>query len=53
MDNVYLAYGSAQFLGVRVPTYNLLVIAASLAIAVGLGLFLERTKTWAHRARYG
>src|SRR3954451_24271762 len=45
MDNVYLAYGSAQFLGVRVPTYNLLVIAASLAIAVGLGLFLESTKT--------
>ena len=26
------------------PTYNLLVIAASMAIAVGLGLFLERTK---------
>ena len=44
MDNVYLAYGTAHFLGVRVPTYNLLVIAASLAIAVGLGLFLERTK---------
>ena len=44
MDNVYLAYGTAQFLGVRVPTYNLLVIAASLAIAVGLGLFLERTR---------
>ena len=36
---------TAHFLGVRVPTYNLLVIAASLAIAVGLGLFLERTKT--------
>src|ERR1043165_1546938 len=44
MDNVYLAYGIAQIWGVRVPTYNLLVIAASLAIAVGLGLFLERTK---------
>src|SRR5438309_52115 len=44
MDNVYLAYGTAQFLGVRVPTYNLLVIAASLAIAVALGLFLERTR---------
>src|ERR1700674_2845501 len=45
MDNVYLAYGTAQVLGVRVPTYNLLVIAASIAIAAGLGLFLERTKT--------
>src|ERR1700719_5403817 len=45
MDNVYLAYGTAQVLGVRVPTYNRLVIAARLAIAAGLGLFLERTKT--------
>jgi branched-chain amino acid transport system permease protein len=44
MDNVYMAYGTAHVLGVRVPTYNLLVIAASIAIAVGLGLFLERTK---------
>ena len=44
MDNVYLAYGTAHFLGVRVPTYNLLVIAASLAIAAVLGLFLERTR---------
>src|ERR1700746_124019 len=33
MDNVYLAYGTANFLGVQVPTHNLLVIAASLAIA--------------------
>ena len=44
MDNVYMAYGTSHVLGVRVPTYNLLVIAASLVIAVGLGLFLERTK---------
>ena len=45
MDNVYLVYGTANVLGVRVPTYNLLVIAASIAIAVGLGYFLERTRT--------
>jgi branched-chain amino acid transport system permease protein len=45
MDNVYLAYGTAHFLGIRVSTYNLLVIAASLAIAAILGLFLERTRT--------
>jgi branched-chain amino acid transport system permease protein len=45
MDNVYMAYGTAHVLGVRVPTYNLLVIAASLVIAAALGLFLERTKT--------
>src|SRR3978361_630198 len=44
MDNVYMAYGISHVLGVRVPTYNLLVIAASLAIAGGRGLFLERTK---------
>src|SRR6478736_7909703 len=43
MDNVYLAYGTANFLGVRVPIYNILVIASSIAIAVGLVLFLERT----------
>src|ERR1700730_12675046 len=45
MDNVYLAYGTAHIWGVRVPAYNLLVIAASLAIAAALGLFLERTRT--------
>ena len=44
MDNVYLAYGTANFFGLRVPTYNLLVIAASLAIAAALGFFLERTR---------
>lgn len=45
MDDVYMAYGTAEILGTRVPAYNLLVIAASLALAVGLGLFLQRTKT--------
>lgn len=45
LDNAYLAYGTAEILGVRVPTYNLLVIAASIAIAVTLGLFLQRTRT--------
>src|SRR5436853_2519750 len=33
MDNVYMAYGTAHIWGVRVPSYNLLVIAASLGIA--------------------
>lgn len=45
LDNAYLAYGTAEFLGLRVPTYNLLVIAASIAIAVALGAFLQRTRT--------
>lgn len=45
MDNAYLVYGVADILGVRVPTYNLLVIAASIGIAIALGLFLQRTRT--------
>ncbi|MBN9541812.1 MAG: branched-chain amino acid ABC transporter permease [Reyranella sp.] len=45
MDGVYMAYGTAEILGTRVPAYNLLVIAASLVVAAALGLFLQRTKT--------
>jgi branched-chain amino acid transport system permease protein len=44
MDNAYMVYGTAQVMGVQVPTYNLLVIAASIGIALALGLFLQRTK---------
>jgi branched-chain amino acid transport system permease protein len=44
MDNAYLVYGVADIFGVRVPTYNLLVIAASVGIAVALGLFLQKTR---------
>src|SRR3979490_617157 len=40
MDNVYLAYGTAHVLGVRVPASDLVDMAASLAIAVGIGLFV-------------
>jgi branched-chain amino acid transport system permease protein len=43
--NYYLAYGTVDILGARMPTYNLLVILASLLIALGLGAFLQRTKT--------
>lgn len=42
--NYYLAYGTADILGARVPTYNLLVILASVLIALALGAFLQRTK---------
>lgn len=45
MDGVYMAYGTADILGARVPAYNLLVIVASLVVAAALGLFLQRTKT--------
>lgn len=39
----YLVYGQVDLLGATVPVYNLLVIAASLLIAVGLGWLLTRT----------
>jgi branched-chain amino acid transport system permease protein len=40
---LYLSYGQARVLGATVPIYNLIVIAASLAIAVGIGWLLTRT----------
>src|SRR5262249_18204223 len=40
---LYLVYGQAHVLGATVPVYNLVVIAASLAIAAGLGRLRTRT----------
>jgi branched-chain amino acid transport system permease protein len=40
---MYLVYGQVRILGAAVPVYNLIVIAASLAIAVGIGALLTRT----------
>jgi branched-chain amino acid transport system permease protein len=40
---MYLVYGQAHILGAAVPVYNLVVIAAGLAIAVGIGALLTRT----------
>jgi branched-chain amino acid transport system permease protein len=40
---LYLAYGQVRILGAPVPVYNLIVIAASLAIAGGIGWLLTRT----------
>ena len=40
---LYLAYGQARLLGAAVPVYNLIVIAASVAIAIGIGWLLART----------
>jgi branched-chain amino acid transport system permease protein len=39
----YLLYGQARLLGAVIPVYNLIVIAASVAIAAGLGYLLTRT----------
>ncbi|HUG35299.1 MAG TPA: branched-chain amino acid ABC transporter permease, partial [Candidatus Limnocylindrales bacterium] len=41
---LYLSYGQVQILGATVPVYNLVVIGASLAIAVGIGWLLTRTR---------
>jgi len=44
LNNAYLAYGTANIFGAQVPTYNLLVILASILIALGLGAILQRTR---------
>lgn len=41
--SLYLVYGQLQLLGAAIPVYNLIVIAASIAIAAGLGLMLNHT----------
>jgi branched-chain amino acid transport system permease protein len=41
--SLYLRYGQVEVVGSVVPVYNLLVIVASLAIALALGLVLTRT----------
>jgi branched-chain amino acid transport system permease protein len=43
LDIGYLVYGTVSFGNFSVPVYNLLVIAAAIIIAVGLGAFLQRT----------
>ena len=40
---LYLVYGQARLLDATVPVYNLVVIAASIAIALGIGWLLTRT----------
>jgi branched-chain amino acid transport system permease protein len=39
----YLVYGTLRIGDFSVPIYNLLVIAAAILIAAGLGLFLQKT----------
>ena len=42
-SGLYLVYGQVKLLGATVPVYNLIVVAASLLIAVGIGWLLTRT----------
>ncbi|MEO6897967.1 MAG: branched-chain amino acid ABC transporter permease [Caldimonas sp.] len=44
LGNLSMSYGKLSLGEVSFPTYNVLVMAASLAIAVALGLFLQRTR---------
>ena len=43
LNNVHLVYGKLASGDFSVPVYNLLVIAAALAAAILIGLFLQRT----------
>ncbi|NYT83635.1 branched-chain amino acid ABC transporter permease [Alcaligenaceae bacterium] len=45
MDSAYLVYGKINLFGVQMPTYNILVIAASVLIALGMGHFLKHSAT--------
>ena len=44
LGNLVMDYGKVTVGTVQVPTYNVLVILASIAIAVGIGVFLQRTR---------
>jgi branched-chain amino acid transport system permease protein len=44
MGNLYLVYGQLRVGGLTIPVYNLLVIAASAAIALGVGFGLTGTR---------
>jgi branched-chain amino acid transport system permease protein len=42
-SGLYLTYGQAHVAGATVPVYNLIVIAASVVIAIAIGWLLTRT----------
>jgi len=44
LGDLSMAYGQLRLGELQVPTYNVLVIVASIAIAVGLGAFLRKTR---------
>ena len=43
LDTAYLVYGTINARDFSVPVYNLMVIAAAILVAIGIGLFLQRT----------
>src|SRR3954466_10242646 len=44
LGDLVMSYGKLSAGGVTVPTYNMLVIVASIVIAAGIGTFLQRTR---------
>ena len=44
MGNIYLVYGQLRLGGLTIPVYNLMVIAAGVAIALGMGFVLTHTR---------
>ena len=44
LGDLVMSYGKLSAGGVIVPTYNMLVIVASIVIAAGIGTFLQRTR---------
>ena len=44
LGNLAMEYGKVVVGTVQVPTYNVLVIASSIVIALGIGAFLQRTR---------
>jgi branched-chain amino acid transport system permease protein len=44
LGNLVMEYGKLTLGTVQVPTYNVLVIVASIVIAIGIGAFLQRTR---------
>ena len=44
LGNLVMQYGKVSVGAVQVPTYNVLVILASILIAAGIGGFLQRTR---------
>src|SRR5262247_2401793 len=43
LDSAYLIYGTISAGDFSIPVYNLMVIATAIAVAIGLGAFLQRT----------
>ncbi len=44
LGNLVMTYGTLSVGQLKVPAYNVLVIAASIAIATGIGAFLQKTR---------